>query len=714
MSSKNKKQAAASGKKKGDEQRENSILQAVVLTDSYQTRFRPLTLEEPRCLLPLANVPLIEYTLEWLAFAGVKDVFIFASTHSDKIEEYIRSSKWNKPSSPFDKCQIVMSPSSFSVGDAMRELDGKGMITTDFLLINGDFVSTLPLEDVLRVHRNRRAKDKNAIMTMILRKASSSYSKKPWGERGLFVLDESTDRCIHYEEMRPSKKKAPIPVKLRKEHPTMRIRADLIDCQVDICSPDVPALFTENFDYQHIRRDFLHGILVDFDLYGKTIHTHIVTDGYAARVRSLQTYDSVSKDIIGRRTFPFVPDSNLGTDQNYTVNGHNIYQEEDVILARDSKVGRNTILGRGVNIGEGSSVGNSIIGNGCKIGKNVELDGAYIWENVVIGDGCKIQKSIVASNSVLGNNCLINGAVVSYGVKVEDGTKFEPGQMITSYTLKQASSEVSVADDERAAVPGIDYEDSEDDYTEDEKININRDGLAYSREDEEAYLSSSSIDLIDNLPGEDSDSDSDDEGHIKRTAKTGRSDSTTSFEDADEAWHREAYTSLLGAMENDHPAEVANLELNGLRMTANANFHQVRRAVSAALVARIDQVATKTGVAIGKVVTQTLERWETTIRRCVFERKDEVDFLLLSQRECLHKPAGPNILSAMAQVLNNTMELISEEAINDWWVDVRSSEDEKMAAVRKPTEAFIQWLADAESESESEGDDEDEEESDDE
>ncbi len=35
-------------------------LQAVVLTDSFETRFMPLTAVKPRCLLPLANVPLIE------------------------------------------------------------------------------------------------------------------------------------------------------------------------------------------------------------------------------------------------------------------------------------------------------------------------------------------------------------------------------------------------------------------------------------------------------------------------------------------------------------------------------------------------------------------------------------------------------------------------------------------------------------------------------
>ncbi len=37
-------------------------------------RFRPLTVEKPKVLLPLVNVPLINYTLEWLVASGVDEV----------------------------------------------------------------------------------------------------------------------------------------------------------------------------------------------------------------------------------------------------------------------------------------------------------------------------------------------------------------------------------------------------------------------------------------------------------------------------------------------------------------------------------------------------------------------------------------------------------------------------------------------------------------
>jgi translation initiation factor eIF-2B subunit epsilon len=46
--------------------------------------------ETKQCLLPLANTPLIEYTLEFLANAGVEEVFLYGGAHTDQVEEYIK------------------------------------------------------------------------------------------------------------------------------------------------------------------------------------------------------------------------------------------------------------------------------------------------------------------------------------------------------------------------------------------------------------------------------------------------------------------------------------------------------------------------------------------------------------------------------------------------------------------------------------------------
>ena len=88
MAPKGKKGANAS-KAKSEEEHEEP-LQAVVLADAFETRFHPFTLERPRCLLPLANTPLIEYTLELLANAGVEEVFLYSGNHTDQVEAYLK------------------------------------------------------------------------------------------------------------------------------------------------------------------------------------------------------------------------------------------------------------------------------------------------------------------------------------------------------------------------------------------------------------------------------------------------------------------------------------------------------------------------------------------------------------------------------------------------------------------------------------------------
>ena len=44
-----------------------------------------------QCLLPLVNIPLIEYTFEFLAVAGVQEVFVFCCAHHEMIATYLRS-----------------------------------------------------------------------------------------------------------------------------------------------------------------------------------------------------------------------------------------------------------------------------------------------------------------------------------------------------------------------------------------------------------------------------------------------------------------------------------------------------------------------------------------------------------------------------------------------------------------------------------------------
>lgn len=181
-----------------------------------------------------------------------------------------------------------------------------------------------------------------------------------------------------------------------------------------------------------------------------------------------------------------------------------------------------------------------------------------------------------------------------------------------------------------------------------------------------------------------------------------------------DAWHNEATVSLLTAMEGDHPVEVASLELNGLRMTANASWHQVRKAAVSALHSRIQDVVATQSKSLPQATNEVFTRWEPLVKRMIFDQADQSDFLLLAQKDCVERKNGSSLLLTVAQRVFE-LDIVEEEAINTWWANEKSStEVGGMSKVRQATEVFVKWLAEAEEESsEEEGDEEEDDDDDD-
>ena len=47
----------------------------------------------------------------------------------------------------------IVSEDCISVGDALRDIDAKGLIKSDFVLVNGDLISNMKLKKVIENHR---------------------------------------------------------------------------------------------------------------------------------------------------------------------------------------------------------------------------------------------------------------------------------------------------------------------------------------------------------------------------------------------------------------------------------------------------------------------------------------------------------------------------------------------------------------------------------
>ncbi|KAH0538524.1 hypothetical protein FGG08_004911 [Glutinoglossum americanum] len=696
MSRKPQKSNISTGKKGGEDEREDS-LQAVILADSYETRFNPFTLERPRCLLPLANTPMIEYTFDFLANAGVRDIFVYCGAHTSLVVEYIRKSKWSLPSSPFKSLEIIKSTSR-SVGDAMRDLDSRHLITGDFVVVSADVVSNIPLEGALAKHRARRAADKNAIMTMVLRETDSAPQRKPQRSAPSFVIDPLNDRCLQYQDTQQDTNPIDVDPDLMLSHAGAEIRNDLVDCYIDICTPDVLALWTDSFDYESPRKHFLYGVLKDYELNGKTIHTHIVGDHYAGRVRSLQAYRVVNRDIVQRWAYPLCPDSNLLVGQSYRHGRDNIYKEENVVLSRSCIIGPETVIGDDTSIAGGSTIRNSVVGRRCQIGKNVSIDGSHIWDDTIIGDGSEVRGAIVASGVIVGRNCNIKpGALVSYGVRLAEEVSVSGNSRITRSQRKHESDEESKAVSSDAAIVGEGGEgyefkesDAEDD---DEPKTIPSPSHLYSLPN--LALSSSSVSTFS------SDVSSE---HIHHS-KSGSFATIVSKDGQDDGdFHHDAASSVFDSFQRGDASDVVQLELMGLRMSSNANYHQVRRAVVAAFMKRIQQLVDTQSKGTSEAVSEVLKKYQELVKRMIFDyekeaKDDQVDLLLLVQRDAVNREKGGSILLFTAKELYE-LDVVEEEGILQWWGDERAGEGE-LERVKGQVRQFVEWLENAEEDGES-------------
>ena len=152
--------------------------------------FAPVTLEKPKMLLPLVNMPMMDYSIEWLAASEVEEVslnnsfqlevcqimpdsttfclaqvFVICCAHAEQIEAHLKNSKYSQQKSM--KLHVVVSTSCLSSGEALRLMDQKDLIKSDFVLVSGDVVSNLDLKSIITAHKKRSQEDRHAIMTMV-------------------------------------------------------------------------------------------------------------------------------------------------------------------------------------------------------------------------------------------------------------------------------------------------------------------------------------------------------------------------------------------------------------------------------------------------------------------------------------------------------------------------------------------------------------------
>ena len=468
---------------------EDDPLQAVVLCDVFTQRFAPLTLDMPRCLMPVCNVPLLEWTLETLARAGVHEVFLLATWHVAQIHAYLekthptlyrpQASRAAASTSSLQKITLFAVPEARSVGDMMRELDAHQVIKSDFVLMHADAVGNMDLGAVVEAHKQRRRVDRNAIMTICTMPVAPHSRARTLGDQSVFTVAPSTSQLLHYNSVPavPRKPFLKLPLELFDDENAqglsgkgaeIDVRNDLVHCGVEVCAIDVPPLFTENFDYQSFLREFVQGILTS-DLLEAKIFLHIAAPasasstssgvpweacakgllgspaygaGYMLRASGPGAYDVVSNDVLTGWTYPYSPRQRLPSGPNYTLLSSLRFLGEGATYALSARIGFRSVIGAASHLDEDVDVHHTIVGARVTIGARSRIDHAYLWDDVRVGADCVLSGCIIGHKvTILDHVRLERGTVVAPGCTIGPNVHLGRGARVSLHKFRESEDD---------------------------------------------------------------------------------------------------------------------------------------------------------------------------------------------------------------------------------------------------------------------------------
>jgi len=140
-------------------------MKAMILAAGIGTRLRPVTLEKPKCLVEVQGISLLEHTIRYLKFFGVKEIVINVHHFADQVERFIH----DKDSFGI---QIVLSDEREALLDTGGGLVKAKWFFDDkkpFFLIASDVITDLDLTALYRFHLLH-----NPLVTLAVKQRPSS------------------------------------------------------------------------------------------------------------------------------------------------------------------------------------------------------------------------------------------------------------------------------------------------------------------------------------------------------------------------------------------------------------------------------------------------------------------------------------------------------------------------------------------------------------
>lgn len=167
-------------------------MKAIILAGGRGKRLKPITDYVPKPLIPINNIPIIEWQIKYLKKFGIDEVIICSGYKTSMIENYLRMKDLGI------KIKFSIEKSPLGTGGAIKKAS-KMIKGKEFFVINGDTITNIDLKKLTKIPNSIAAielKTKYGILDIKDQKITKFREKKEiadtWMNAGIYYLQKST------------------------------------------------------------------------------------------------------------------------------------------------------------------------------------------------------------------------------------------------------------------------------------------------------------------------------------------------------------------------------------------------------------------------------------------------------------------------------------------------------------------------------------------
>ncbi|MHB8329709.1 MAG: sugar phosphate nucleotidyltransferase [Acidimicrobiales bacterium] len=371
-------------------------MKAVIMAGGEGTRLRPLTSNQPKPMLPMANRPMMEHVVSLLRQHGIDEIVVTVAFMANAIRSYFDDG------SEFG-VRMVYATEENPLGTAGSVRNARAQLDERFMVISGDVLTDIDLGAVIEYHAS-----KGALATIALKAVEDPL------EFGIVITreDGSIERFL--------------------EKPTWgQVFSDTINTGIYVLEPDIFEYIPEGRSVDFSEEVFPAVLAAGRPLYGK------VTEGYWEDVGTLEAYLRAHRDILDEKVqvhvsgFPLRQGVWLGKGAEVHPSAHirgPAVIGDNCSIGADVGVGEYCVIGANVRIGENATLERTVVHDNAFLGPGTRLDGCVLGRACDLRQGARCEEGVV-----LGDETFVGAhAVIKSGVKVYPFKTVETGATINT------------------------------------------------------------------------------------------------------------------------------------------------------------------------------------------------------------------------------------------------------------------------------------------